>query len=336
MTIDEIKERVPLLDFMQDEGHEFKRQGQEYVCLCPLHEERTPSFSVNPEKRLFVCRGCAAGGDILSYVALRDRISAGEAKRRLESSMSGSLPVSRNRPPAKKPTTEESPAQPRLPHDFHRGSIADFEAVARLRRLSTISIATADKLGTLYFGTICGFRSWILTDERRLCAEARRMDGEPYPEMNSLPKRKAHTLAGSKKDWPVGLVVRGFELAEFRALLLVEGGPDYLAALHFTMQHHGDCLPIAFLGVGAGKHIRHEALTLMGGRRVRIYPHVEESDVGRNASERWAEQLVAAGCDPDCYSFADLRIADGDLVKDLNDAVRIHPAQAADLEDLLP
>ena len=52
---------------------ELRRAGNDrMVGLCPLHDERTPSFTVSPSKQLFKCFGCGAGGDVLSLVQLKE------------------------------------------------------------------------------------------------------------------------------------------------------------------------------------------------------------------------------------------------------------------------
>ncbi|NLM55791.1 MAG: DNA primase [Firmicutes bacterium] len=45
-----------------------KQTGRNYVGLCPFHSEKTPSFSVNPEKRFFYCFGCGTGGNVINFV----------------------------------------------------------------------------------------------------------------------------------------------------------------------------------------------------------------------------------------------------------------------------
>ncbi len=60
-----------------------KRAGSAWVGLCPFHQEKTPSFNVNPSRQIFKCFGCGAGGDLFKFVQLRDNVSFGEAVRML-------------------------------------------------------------------------------------------------------------------------------------------------------------------------------------------------------------------------------------------------------------
>ena len=48
---------------------DLRRAGERYTGLCPFHEERTPSFSVDPQDKLYYCFGCEAGGDVFKFVA---------------------------------------------------------------------------------------------------------------------------------------------------------------------------------------------------------------------------------------------------------------------------
>ena len=51
---------------------ELRKAGAEFKGLCPFHEERTPSFSVNDAKGIFRCFGCNAGGDVIDATSGRD------------------------------------------------------------------------------------------------------------------------------------------------------------------------------------------------------------------------------------------------------------------------
>ncbi len=58
-----------------------KRKGHNYWGCCPFHQEKTPSFSVAPEKGFFYCFGCHAGGDVFKFISLMENVSYFEAIR---------------------------------------------------------------------------------------------------------------------------------------------------------------------------------------------------------------------------------------------------------------
>jgi len=60
-----------------------RRQGRNYIGLCPFHTEKTPSFTVAPDKQIFHCFGCGAGGDVFSFVGKREGLTFPEAVRKL-------------------------------------------------------------------------------------------------------------------------------------------------------------------------------------------------------------------------------------------------------------
>lgn len=64
---EEIKQRLDLVDIVSDHI-DLKRKGKRYWGLCPFHAEKTPSFSVSPEKQMFYCFGCDERGDIFTFI----------------------------------------------------------------------------------------------------------------------------------------------------------------------------------------------------------------------------------------------------------------------------
>ncbi|HIB9847739.1 TPA: CHC2 zinc finger domain-containing protein, partial [Escherichia coli] len=66
--LDELKRHVSLLSLAQSQGHKFKKHGADsYVCLCPFHDEKTPSCVITPAKGLYHCFGCGAKGSVIDW-----------------------------------------------------------------------------------------------------------------------------------------------------------------------------------------------------------------------------------------------------------------------------
>jgi len=77
---DEIRQRIDVVDLVS-EHVALKRAGRDFVGLCPFHHEKTPSFSVSAAKQIFKCFGCGAGGDIFTFIQLRESVNFVEAMR---------------------------------------------------------------------------------------------------------------------------------------------------------------------------------------------------------------------------------------------------------------
>lgn len=73
--IEALKARIDLPALIESRGITLKKRGSQYLAHCPFHEEKTPSFSVTPTKRLWNCLGCKQGGDAIRFVELIDRVS---------------------------------------------------------------------------------------------------------------------------------------------------------------------------------------------------------------------------------------------------------------------
>ncbi|HNY51413.1 MAG TPA: DNA primase [Smithella sp.] len=65
--IEEIKNRVDIVDLVS-EYVTLKKAGRNFTGLCPFHQEKTPSFSVNREKQIFYCFGCGEGGNAITFL----------------------------------------------------------------------------------------------------------------------------------------------------------------------------------------------------------------------------------------------------------------------------
>lgn len=71
---------------------ELKPKGRKLWACCPLHGEKTPSFSVSPDKQLFYCFGCHAGGTVIQFVMDMERLTFYEAVQQLANRVGMELP----------------------------------------------------------------------------------------------------------------------------------------------------------------------------------------------------------------------------------------------------
>jgi len=78
----EIKNAADIVELVSEVVH-LKKAGKNFVGLCPFHTEKTPSFTVSPEKQIFYCFGCGAGGNIFSFLMKTDGLAFPEAARSL-------------------------------------------------------------------------------------------------------------------------------------------------------------------------------------------------------------------------------------------------------------
>jgi len=78
-----LKRNTDLVSVVQSRGVALTRKGNDYVGLCPFHEEVTPSFHVTPRKNLFHCFGCDAAGSVIDFVMRREGLTFREAVDRL-------------------------------------------------------------------------------------------------------------------------------------------------------------------------------------------------------------------------------------------------------------
>ncbi|MDY7038280.1 MAG: CHC2 zinc finger domain-containing protein [Thermodesulfobacteriota bacterium] len=86
--IEAIKQGVDLVTLIESKGISLKKNGRSYKGLCPFHEDTNPSLSVNPSTNLWQCFGCNAGGDVIRFVELYDKVDFKEAMKQL-SAISG-------------------------------------------------------------------------------------------------------------------------------------------------------------------------------------------------------------------------------------------------------
>src|SRR5882724_1537182 len=83
VTIARVRESANLVDIVREHVPTLKKRGRNYLARCPFHQEKTPSFNVNPEMGVFKCFGCGTGGDVFKFVMLTEGLTYPEAIRKI-------------------------------------------------------------------------------------------------------------------------------------------------------------------------------------------------------------------------------------------------------------
>ncbi len=77
-SIERVRETADIVEVVSAYT-DLRRAGTRFTGLCPFHDERSPSFSVNPQEKLYHCFGCGVGGDIFKFVEEKEGLSFAEA-----------------------------------------------------------------------------------------------------------------------------------------------------------------------------------------------------------------------------------------------------------------
>ena len=93
--LEEIKSKNDIIDIIS-EYVTLKRSGRSFFGLCPFHKEKSPSFSVSPDKQIFHCFGCDVGGDVFRFISKIENVNFKEAVELLANRANVQLPILEN------------------------------------------------------------------------------------------------------------------------------------------------------------------------------------------------------------------------------------------------
>ena len=120
--IQELLNRIDLVELV-NKVVPLKKTGKNFQACCPFHNEKTPSFNVNPQKQFFKCFGCGASGTAIGFVMQYEGLNFPEAVKRLADQVGMQVP-------AEDPKTAEREARARtltdrmqLAADFYKESL---------------------------------------------------------------------------------------------------------------------------------------------------------------------------------------------------------------------
>jgi hypothetical protein len=247
----------------------------------PFREDKKPSFSLYNAKdgERWYDQATGEGGDVCDFWAKAKEISVQEAIVQLGRMIGEAEPPPKTayRPAEEKKTVE-------WPSDLRPPTIEEYESLGMLRELPAGAFDLASRLGFLKVGMHKGEVLWFLTDASRKGAEGKTFTGEPCLASG----KKTAALPGTSKSWCYGLQSDNEFWDKIDKLVLVEGVPDFFAALELLTDWPGNARPIAMLG--ASTKPGNETAQYFRGKTVLIIPHNDPE--GEKAVKIWVDRLT--------------------------------------------
>ena len=127
--IDDLLNRTDIVDVVSSRV-QMKKAGKNYTACCPFHKEKTPSFSVSPDKQFYYCFGCGAGGNALGFIMDHDNLDFPQAVEELAKAAGMEVPREESGRPHKPRQPTDSPLYPLLTAaaDFYRQALKSHPA----------------------------------------------------------------------------------------------------------------------------------------------------------------------------------------------------------------
>ncbi|WP_263064975.1 CHC2 zinc finger domain-containing protein [Dickeya dadantii] len=145
-----LKAAVPLVKVVRVQGRQVFKRGKDWVVLCPFHQENTPSMVISPDKNLYHCFGCDAGGSVLDWVMKTEGLSLPHAVDKLRREL-GSVPAAESLPPVADIANEQERQAllHRVTEFYHHTLLNAPDAIAYLekRRLNHPELVAQFRLG---------------------------------------------------------------------------------------------------------------------------------------------------------------------------------------------
>lgn len=263
-------------------------------CRSPFREDRSPSFSVFDNGTRWRDHGTGEGGDVCDFLAAALNVDPSNAARWLleqTNTRTSRREWPRVRTPLRANPKPAAAHKPLVLPPMDKGTIAELAQLQRQRGFQHFAgLQVLLDRGQLGFANLADGndspRCWIITDDSRKNAQARRLDGLPWQGLPGHPKAK--TFPRSQAAWPIGASRIHFS----NTILFIEGAPDLLAAATlaaFELQEPWETVCM----IGAGLRIPEDALSLFEGKTVFLFVHNDQP--GIEAARRWHGQLTEAG-----------------------------------------
>jgi DNA primase len=148
---DTVKERVDIVQVVSEHNVVLKKSGRGFTGLCPFHNEKTPSFHVNPDTRSYKCFGCGRSGDVFTILEEIDGLTPAEALKTLAER--AGVELTSRRDPAEQEREKRLLAANDTAHFYFRQALRGTERgkeVARYLAERGISPEAIDRFGLGY------------------------------------------------------------------------------------------------------------------------------------------------------------------------------------------
>lgn len=317
-AVNEVRSRIDLVDLIGAHVR-LVRAGRSFKGLCPFHNEKTPSFNVNPERRIWHCFGCGEHGDCFTFVMKLEGLTFPEALKRLAEKVGVEVQVSR--PGPSRGEREEMLQALSAAARFFRTSLdsnpqaisylakrqIDPEAAARFgigyapaswdalsgflarEKVNTAAAAKAGLVGARRDGSYYDrFRNRLMfpvTDAGdQIVGFGGRDMGEEGPKYLNSPETPVFHKASILYGWPLARRA----IAEKGVAIVMEGYLDVISAHRAGLSN-----TVASMGTAFGEG--HCRLLKLGADRVVVC--FDSDTAGRKAALSAGETLETAGFD---------------------------------------
>ncbi len=129
-----------------------KRAGRNFKANCPFHNEKTPSFIVNPDKQIFHCFGCGVGGDVFSFLMKYEQMNFPEALKRLAERVHITLPESKQSSPRERSLIDRIYQICAAASEFYHANLKHAELGKQARAYLTKREFSAQDIETFHIG----------------------------------------------------------------------------------------------------------------------------------------------------------------------------------------
>lgn len=284
LTAKELKEQISFMRLLERDRHIIVSAGKGKKCLCPFHDERTPSFYIREDDSSAKCYGCGWHGDIFNYAMDKDDVDFSEAFKRLE----------KKAPYIKRLSPRAAAARAKSGADSLKSEQIEIQKQASKR------LADDERLCT----SVASKRGWKPETIQKLAKEGALGWNQGalaflYDTGMKLRNWPHHTFV-----WEFGgcCVWRRKRIAEATEIIICEGETDAISLIDKGLE---DDPEFAVVALASATMITGDLVGLVTGKNVTLC--MDNDRAGQQATDKLVELL-----DPFCASLKTFNFGEGE------------------------